>query len=40
MEDLDKDTEKKLENSKDNVGEKGNDKSPESKGSSYFRNHF
>ena len=34
MEDLDKDTEEKLENSKDNVGEKGNDKSPESKGSS------
>ena len=33
MEDLDKDTEEKLENSKDNVGEKGNDKSPESKGS-------
>ncbi len=34
MEDLDKDTEEKLGNQKDNVGEKGNDKSPESKGSS------
>ncbi len=33
MEDLDKDTEKKSENSKDNVGEEDNDKSPESKGS-------
>ena len=33
MEDLDKDTEEKLENSKDNVGEEGNDKFPESKGS-------
>ena len=33
MEDLDKDTEKKLENSKDNMGDEGNEKSPESKGS-------
>jgi hypothetical protein len=35
VEDLDKDTEKKSENSKDNVGEKGNDKSSESKDSQF-----
>ena len=35
VEDLDKDTEKKSENSKDSVGEKGNDKSSESKGSHF-----
>jgi hypothetical protein len=33
VEDLDKDAEKKLENSKDNMGDDGNDKSPESNGS-------